>query len=38
MQNKALRKILKAFKTSSIQIMEIEANMLSAKITLMQKN
>ena len=35
LQNKALRKILGAFKTSPIQLMEIESNILLAKIRLM---
>ena len=38
LQNKAIRKILKAFKTSLIQFMKIEVNILLAQIRLLQKN
>lgn len=38
LQNKALRKILGVFKTSPVQLMEIEADIMPAKIRLMQKN
>ena len=37
LQNLALRKILKAFRTSPIAIMKIEANILSVEIRLNQK-
>ena len=38
MQNKALRKILGAFKTSPVEAMQLEANILSAKLRLSRKN
>ena len=38
MQNKALRKILGAFKTSSVKVMQLEANILSARLRLSRKN
>ena len=38
LQNLALRKILRAFRTSSVAVMKIEVNVSSMKIRLNQKN
>ena len=38
LQNKTLRKILGTFKISCVQLMKIEADIISTKVRLMQKN
>jgi len=38
LQNKALRKILNAFKTSPVEVMQLKVNILSAKLRLSRKN